>query len=236
MTDRVAIEHIEQARANLEAELVQVEQQLRSAIAELFPPFSQMVATQLRHSYPLQRAAIVLTAGVGEPDRESIREQRIFLAAALEMLHLAINVHMMLSDSPAGETPNRSLLGSTVLAGDYCFSRSAGLAVRTGDPIVVEIFSDALKRVSEGHLRQFFDSNAQAYNENRELFVAGVAAAMQLSGATEQARVRASKLAEALASAILVEEQKAALHALGAELSLGQSARWFALADWRQTQ
>ncbi len=187
------------ARQQFETELNQVEQRISDEIAELFAPFSQMVTAQLRHSRPLLRAGVVLATGVGDPDDATLREQRINLAAALEMLHLAINVHILLGGAISGDSPNPSLLGSTILAGDYCFSRSAGLAVRTGDQQVVELFSNALKRVSEGHLRRLFDATGEPYNEDRELFRAGAEAATLLARWPESARSQVMGRVEALA-------------------------------------
>ncbi len=228
------------ARQELEQELVEVEQRLGEALDDLFPPFSQMVAAQLRGSRPLMRAAVVLAAGVASPDHDIVREQRLNLAAALEMLHLAINVHMLLGSAVTGAEPNPSLLGSTILAGDYCFSRSANLAVLTEDRTVVEIFSDALKQVSEGHLRRFFDPIGEPYNEDQDLFVAGVTAAMHLAGASEPARDAAIQLVEALAANPKAGESGAQIHILFRkledELSSRQSERWAALLAWRMEQ
>lgn len=228
------------ARQALETELAEVEQRLVDALGGLFAPFSQMMAAQLRGSQPLVRAAVVLTAGVASPDHDVVREQRLNLAAALEMLHLAINVHILLGSAATGEAPNPSLLGSTILAGDYCFSRSANLAVLTEDRIVVELFSDALKQVSEGHLRRLFDPIGEPYNEDHDLFVAGVDAGMHLACTTEQARNAAIRLAEALASYPSVAETEAyfskLLQELQSELSIPQYERWAALLEWREAQ
>jgi octaprenyl-diphosphate synthase len=228
------------ARRLLELELVEVEQRLGEALSDLFPPFSQMVAAQLRSSRPLMRAAVVLAAGVASPDHDVLREQRLNLAAALEMLHLAINVHMLLGSAATGEAPNPSLLGSTILAGDYCFSRSANLAVLTEDRAVVEIFSDALKQVSEGHLRHFFNPVGEPYNEDHDLFVAGVTAAMHLTQASEQARGAATRLVEALAAQPKLAENEerflTLLRELQSEVAPAQSQRWAALLAWRAEQ
>ncbi len=172
------------AQQAFEAELAQVDQLLRAAVADLFPPFSQLVAAQAGGS--LRRAAIVLAAGTAEEESPRLCEQRVALAAALEMLHRALAVHMRLGSTSKPTAPNLTLLGSTILAGDYCFSRAAALAVRTGEAAVVEIFADALKRVSEGHLRQRFDGALEPYDEDSELFRAGATAAMQLTRAAEE--------------------------------------------------
>jgi len=219
---------------NFMNELAAVEQQLRDATAELFPPFRQMVASQLRSNYPLHRAGVVLAAGVAAPDHDTVRGQRIYLAAALEMLHLAISVHIMLADTAANDPANRSLLGSTILAGDYCFSRSASLAVRTGNATVVEIFSDALKRVSEGHLRHIFAPATVGYNEDRELFVAGADAAMELANTPERARREITPLVALLAeSTSLPTAATDALRILESLLDREQIERWRTFLRWR---
>jgi len=218
------------AQQDFLTELAEVEQLLLDATAELFPPFRQMVAAQLRNSYPLRRAGVVLTAGVSAPDDIVVRRQRISLAAALEMLHLALAVHMMLANTMSSDPANRSLLGSTILAGDYCFSRSAILAVRTGNATVVEIFSDALKRVSEGHLRHIFAQAATNYNEDRQLFVAGAAAAMQLANTPEAARHAILHLAETLAQTTAQAEP---LDAPEIALDPYQRQRWQVLLHWQ---
>jgi len=225
------------AYQQFEAELEQVEQRISEEIADLFPPFSQMVTAQLRRSRPLQRAAVVLATGVAAEDTDTLREQRINLAAALEMLHLAINVHVLLGGTISSDALNPSLLGSTILAGDYCFSRSASLAVRTGNQPVVEIFSNALKRVSEGHLRRLFDSAGETYNEDRELFLAGIAAAAQLARWPASAQNQASRFVEMLADPATATDDASAQSAQPEEaissLSPAQRKRWAAFLHWQ---
>lgn len=177
----------------------------------------------------------MLTAGVAAPDNETVRSQRVLLGAALEMLHLAITVHMILADSESSDTPNRSLLGSTILAGDYCFSRSASLAVRTGNSTVVEIFSDALKRVSEGRLRNFFDPSDDSYNEDQELFVAGATAAMHLAHTPAHARSEVIRFVAEFAHLEASSPARTLASSLADVLDAYQSDRWLALLGWQMT-
>lgn len=228
----------EGAAQALSTELAEVEAEIQAALSDLFPPFSQMIDARLRALGALTRAAIVLTAGTGAPDTDKLHGKRISLAAALEMLHLALAVHMAIGKASGEDIAQyQSLLGSTILAGDYCFSRSAELAVRTGDPIVVEIFSEALKRVSEGNLRGFFEPAATHFDEDHELFLAGIAAAGQLTGASAALQDAQSRLVSGLAG---TKSQAANLQLLTdepafAELSPLQSARWRALIGWFAT-
>ncbi|MCS6824989.1 MAG: polyprenyl synthetase family protein [Caldilinea sp.] len=227
------------ALQELETELDAVEQTLHEALTDLFPPFSQMVAQELRRTYPLQRGALVLTAGMPAPDDEAARRQRIDLAAALEMLHLAINVHIRLGEADRGGTAHSSVLGSTILAGDYCFSRAAALAVRTGERVVVEIFSDVLKRISEGHLRQLLEGGDGPFDEDRELFIAGADAATHLARSAPAVRSLVLHLAELLATREASEQAAPFWNHAQKELHLllapAQSARWKAFLEWRST-
>ncbi|MCX6050475.1 MAG: hypothetical protein NT075_35715, partial [Chloroflexi bacterium] len=125
----------------------------------------------------------VLTTGVGDPDTDDLREKRILFAAALEMLYVALNIHRKLLTNPASNgnhDADKSRLGSIILAGDYCFSRSATLAAQTNNPEVVMIFANALKTVNEGHLRQHFAQAWTDFDENQILFEAGARAAATL--------------------------------------------------------
>jgi len=194
------------ALAVLAGELEQVEQEIAGALADLHAPFSQLVGAQLRRSSPLRCAAFVLTAGGAEAGSQAgpqDQQKRIDLAAAIEVLRLALAVHTQLlhvgGDTSAPDAPDtpdtpiaaiaaidRSLLGSTILAGDYCFSRAAALAARTDSPAVVDIFAQALQRVSEGTLRGLFRSGEDADGDAGTVrpSVSGVSEVSGVSGAS----------------------------------------------------
>jgi geranylgeranyl pyrophosphate synthase len=172
------------ADAELQREFETVQRHLAETLAELQPPLSELVRSQLAESLSPQRVGVLLAAGMGRSDTLLLAEQRILLAAALEMLRLALVIHgLLLRQEWAGEqTEERSWLGSVILAGDYCFSRSAVLAARTDEPQVVAIFADALKTVSEGQLRQLFEAQERPLAEDDELIDAGLLAATVLAG------------------------------------------------------
>jgi octaprenyl-diphosphate synthase len=216
-------------------ELGQVEQEVRVALDDLRAPFSQLVQSQLRAGYPLLRGAFVLTAGAGAVDSPLLLQQRRYLGAAIEMLRLALAIHTrLLALSEPQAQLERSLLGSTVLAGDFCFSRSAGLAAKTNSPAVVDIFAEALQRVSEGTLRGLFNPTEANFDIERELCLAGVAAADELAGLGEQER----QVDRQLATRLLDSRQAGALQklalppALTDVLAVQRAARWQALLDW----
>jgi octaprenyl-diphosphate synthase len=175
---------VQEGVGSLQEELIEVRQQVDNAIDELFSPLGDLVRAQLQHSLSPQRIGIILKAATGARESVLLRKQRVLLAAALEMLCLALQIHKALfRDATTKErpSPENSWVGSIILAGDYCFSRAAILAASTDHPQVVETFAEALKLVSEGHLRHFF-SMSTAYDENSELIQAGLTAARQLAG------------------------------------------------------
>ena len=226
--------HVQQQRAELREELAATGQTLLAALEGLQAPFSQFVAGQARQLLPYRRGALVLTGGLAAADSPELRRQRIDLAAAQEMLFLALQIHMRLvGQGSAADEQSRSILGSTILAGDFCFSRSAELAVRTGNATVVEIFAETLKRVSEGHLRRLFIPDAAPFDETSELFDAGVYAGGVLAGLAPStlaaARTQARSLAEpdrAAMSPVILDKT------LTERLTPAQWARWLALVDW----
>jgi octaprenyl-diphosphate synthase len=225
------------ALGDLNVELAAVEQELLNSLADLQPPFSRLVQSQWKQMRPLARGAVVLSVGVGAPDNSELRAQRIFLGAAIEMLHLALGIHTRLLPLP-GHTPetDRSILGSAILAGDFCFSRAATLAVRTGSATVVDLFAQALQRVSEGYLRHSFTQATQPFDENRELIVSGVSAAGMLAGYSSEALMQATMLGAQVADS-LCDAGPASLHipeSLPRLLDLQQVARWQALFTWLQ--
>lgn len=219
----------------LAAEMAAVERELQAALVDLNPPFRQLAQRQLRESYPLLRAGVVLATAVSEPDSERLQTRRIDLAAALEMLYLALGIHTgLLGGQGNDQAPERSLLGSAILAGDYCFSRAAALAVRTDSATVVEIFARALRRVSEGHLRGLLDAVSADYDEQEELFASGVAAAGELAALTPAQLAANQVQGSALARTVrdpLARDRGTATNAMPTgELSPRQRRRWASLA------
>lgn len=220
------------APGELQQELGRVEAEIESGLQDLLPPFYRLAHSQWQRSYPLKRAAIVLAVGFGAPDTPELRAQRIALGAALEMLHLALAIHaQLLAHAGSGHDGNRSVLGSTILAGDYCFSRAAELAVRTNNPEVVDIFAQALRRISEGQLRHLFVEQREGFDDSHELSSAGVRAAGTLAQLSEPAQKAAAVLIDQLVGhgrsdrVVLEDEQLAAF-------APRQRERWRAFAAW----
>jgi geranylgeranyl pyrophosphate synthase len=151
--------------ARLDQELAAVNELLAEAIGQLYTPLNELAQAQIGRQRPLRRAAVVLAAGISNPDSAMLRQQRLYLASALEMLNVALAIHELLlagQRTNDADNPNqRSITGSVILTGDYCFTQSAILAARTENVQVVELFSQTLKTISEGILRQIFSERNQ---------------------------------------------------------------------------
>lgn len=231
------------AREQLQTELQEVSQQLEAAVAELYPPLDYLARGQLAQTRPLVRAAIALTAGVGAPDSPTLRAQRLMLAAALEMLHIALRIHRLLLAGPInsdGDSNQRSITGSVILTGDYCFTRSAILAAQTDSVEVVAIFSQTLKQISEEILRELFQHNEQvaapaagtAFNENSALFHAGIEAAALLAALPAASVAPLYTFVAQVAHALTQTPSPAVVAPPLAALASAQQARWQALQQW----
>lgn len=215
------------AQSTFRAELDDVSKRVQGALADLYSPLSNLAANHIRRVQPPVRAAVVLAAGVAENEAPDLREKRVLLASALEMLAVALSIHtqLMSLDGSQDATLDKSLVGSTILAGDYCFSRAAVLAAQTDSPVVVDVFSQALKTVSEGHLRGVFTPGDAAFSETAELMSAGVRAAGHLAGLSP----------DALATGLALSAAADSPHAAGLvspALSPVQRLRWQAALAW----
>ena len=234
-------------KAAFRAELTAVEQELQGALSDLYTPLADLVQGQFQRARPLLRAALVLAAGVGASDDERLRQQRLSLAAAQEMLFIALSIHKLLL-TPQPDQPDdqhKTLMGGIILTGDYCFSRSAILAAQTDHVQVVELFSQALKAISEGILRNFFADRAATdtthptnratfYDERQDLFISGVQAAAVLAALPPPTRSDLIDFANFLASQPLPYDPALVTARLSAirQVTPLQAARLFAFGDW----
>jgi len=192
----------------LESEIEEVQSSLLAATTDLTNPLGELVRAQIKNSQPLIYGALALA--VSKPQTTPVEDnelyrKRILLASALEMLHIALNVHRLLVNAAIQELQvggenslDRSFIGSTILAGDYCFSRAAQMAAKTDHPRVVATFSLALQTVSEELLReQFKPSNV--YDETRQLLNSGAQAAALLVGLSEKQQQEAAAFSQEVA-------------------------------------
>ena len=193
--------------------LEQVEEKMKSVDADVFAPLANAFLELIGQGGKRLRPALaLLAAGLqdGTPDLGSFRSNAdgmpaapgeyrnphtlIALAAAVEMLHTATLVHddvidgaLLRRDAP---TLNASWsAGATVLAGDYMFARSAQFAAETDNVRVITIFSDTLRVIVDGEMRQLSDRND--FRQDRQAYYQRIYAktASLYSAATEAAAV-----------------------------------------------
>ncbi|MYC93738.1 MAG: polyprenyl synthetase family protein [Caldilineaceae bacterium SB0661_bin_32] len=193
--------------------LEQVEEKMKSVDADVFAPLANAFLELIGQGGKRLRPALaLLAAGLqdGTPDLNSSRSNAdgvptasgeyrnthtlIALAAAVEMLHTATLVHddvidgaLLRRDAP---TLNASWsAGATVLAGDYMFARSAQFAAETDNVRVITIFSDTLRVIVDGEMRQLSDRND--FRQDRQAYYQRIYAktASLYSAATEAAAV-----------------------------------------------
>lgn len=228
-------DHNRSALADFEAELREVENVFAAAADELGHPLGDLVQAQLRRAAPPVRAALVLAVGYDLSDDTLRRSHRLLLAAALEMLYVALHIHRLLIDASATtqEELDKSLIGSTILAGDYCFSRAATMAAQTDNPKVVAIFAQALQTVSEGLLRPLFDETAAPFDEEEALRYSGVEAAIELAGITGAERLHYADAARTLARRVSqLPPAENLLAELLPSLTPARRPRWQVLVQW----
>jgi geranylgeranyl pyrophosphate synthase len=167
----------------LQQEVADVRAILEGITHTLHPALSEFVQDEIGRRQTLHLAPVVLAAALPAEDGAELRERRVQLAAALELLTVALDIHKLLILGTMGrDSIDRALAGGTVLAGDYCFSRAASLAARTENPAVVAIFSDLLQQLSEGNLRRLFPEGEPAFDEAGLLYHSGALAGATLAG------------------------------------------------------
>ena len=102
--------------------------------------------------------------------------QHILLAAAVEFIHTATLLHDDVVDESAlrrGNATANAVWGnqSSVLVGDFLFSRSFQLMVEAGSPKVLGILADAASVIAEGEVLQLLTSNDTGTTEDAYLDV-----------------------------------------------------------------
>jgi len=146
-------------------------------------------------------AGVVLSAALPRADSPTQRAARIHLATAMVLLDVALALHkLLLLHRSDADTLGKSLVGGTVLAGDYCFSQAAVAAARTGNPRVVAIFSELLKELSEAYLRRLFEDGQATLNEFPVLFQSGGLAGAVLAQLAETEQRDTAHFAASLAA------------------------------------
>jgi octaprenyl-diphosphate synthase len=172
---------------------------LDDVIADLPEGLSQFVRSELAEKQIL--AGVVLASAAPEHDSAEDESRRVALAAALELLKIALSIHRLLLKPEKPDSIDNMLLGGTILAGDYCFSRAAVLAARTCHPQVVTVFAELLKEISQANLRRVIvsDNDSQktiAASERRAMFHSGASAGVLLAGLSDEEQAVVVRYAE----------------------------------------
>ncbi|MCS6828773.1 MAG: polyprenyl synthetase family protein [Caldilinea sp.] len=144
--------------------LRQVEAKLRAVDSTLFAPLAEAFLTLIGSGGKRLRPALaLLSAEFNGPMQGGPRHHVVIaLAASVEMLHTATLVHDDVIDGAllrrGAPTLNARWSGvSTVLAGNYLFGTAAHFSAETGDMRVIRLFSDTLRTIVDGELRQLKD-------------------------------------------------------------------------------
>ncbi len=198
----------EAASGGLAEELTAVQETLQEQVTALHPTLHDFFRGSQASPHRSLFALVVLAGALPAEDGPEQRRQRIALASALEMMAVALEVHKLLTpsqDRPQSdpEELDRSLVGATVLAGDFYFSRASALAARTDNPQVVAIFSQLLMEVSEGNLAQAFRTGPPGFSDVMAMCRAGSQAAGLLAGLPTPAQEAVTRLATALGQAVV---------------------------------
>lgn len=172
----------------LQAELKQVAAKLEETVADLPEGLAQFVRSEVGEDRVL--AGVVLASAAPARDTSEDESHRVALAVALELLQIALNIHRLLLKPKQTGSIDSFLLGGTILAGDYCFSRAAVLAAQTNHPQVVTVFAELLQELSQANLRRVismdgFSRDPVSVDEREALFRSGASAGSLLAGLSE---------------------------------------------------
>jgi len=180
-----------------------VEQRMKTVESSIFAPLADAFVGLIGSGGKRLRPALaLLTAQWDAPiDDWQRHPELIALAAAVEMLHTASLVHDDVIDGAllrrGAPTLNASWSqGATVLAGDHMFARAALFAAETDNNRVIDIFSNTLRIIVDGEMRQLFARNdyeqerdnyyQRIYAKTASLFSAATQAAAVLAGRPEE--------------------------------------------------
>jgi geranylgeranyl pyrophosphate synthase len=141
--------------------LLHVDEKMKSVESSLFAPLASAFVDLIGSGGKRLRPALALMASHfnGELEGTDSYDRVVALAASLEMLHTATLVHDDVIDGALLRrgVPTLNAVwnrGATVLAGNYLFARAAHFAAETKNMRVIQIFSDTLKIIVDGELRQ----------------------------------------------------------------------------------
>ncbi len=187
-TDQAATKPHERLSAALAPELAQVNDLIRARMASEHAPRIPEVTAHLveaggKRLRPMLTLAAAKICGYDGPFH-------IHLAATVEFIHTATLLHDDVVDESGQRRgrPTANLLWdnkSSVLVGDYLFSRSFQLMVETGSLRVLDILANASATIAEGEVLQLTAAQDLATTEAIYLQVVRGKTAALFSAATE---------------------------------------------------
>ncbi len=184
--------------------LQRVETKMRAVDSAVFAPLAGAFLDLIGRGGKRLRPALALMAAEfnGSLQATPAYARIIALAASVEMLHTATLVHDDVIDGAllrrGAPTLNASWLGgSTVLAGNYLVGSAAHFSAETENVDVIRTFSETLKIIVDGELRQLLDRHQyqqeksayyeRIYAKTASLFCAATEGAAILSGLNDDA-------------------------------------------------
>ena len=208
---------------------------VRETIGECTQTGYPMVDGVLSDVVPDHFPRAIITLGTSRLGH-SRQSERVALAAAIEMLHLAVSVHDFI---PRGEVAlnehNRVLMGTAILIGDYCFGQASILAAQTGKPDVVAAFSDALARLSERRVTTLIESPYQPHADSAILYASAAEVGALLVGLPRPLRYTLREAAASFGEVLTDSETSVAEAILHLEALTKDRPAAKPLASWLRT-
>lgn len=186
--DTTAVKPLDQLSEYLADELAKVNTLIRQRMASKYAPRIPEVTAHLveaggKRLRPMLTLATARMCGYGGPFH-------IHLAATVEFIHTATLLHDDVVDESGKRRgrPTANLLWdnkSSILVGDYLFSRSFQLMVETGSLRVLNILANASATIAEGEVLQLTAAQDLATDESIYLKIVRGKTAALFSAATE---------------------------------------------------
>lgn len=129
------------------AEVVQLDNLLHGLAEVPFAPLAGPLREALAATQDRVRARVALAVGRAYGVKPA---HRLALAAALETLYVASQVHEVLTRRIA----LNGSAGALVLMGDHLYARAAAFAAEAESPAIVSLFAQTLQQLAENGVRQ----------------------------------------------------------------------------------
>jgi len=212
-------------------DLALVRQTVRECTQTGYPMVDEVLGDAVPEHFP--RAIITLgTSRLGH----SQQSRRVALAAAIEMLHLAVSVHDFIPRGEVSPTEqNRVSMGTAILIGDYCFGQVSILAAKTEKPDVVAAFSDALAKLSERRVQTLLETPTRPHADSAILYASAAEVGALLVGLPRPLRYTLREAAASFGEVLTDSETSVAEAILHLEALTKERPAAKPLANWLRT-